>query len=109
VAARISHVPQLLSTALALATSESLDRDSIRLTGRGFADMTRLANSPWSIWKDICETNADEIGPALTEAVNKIEWLRRAVSSGDWETMSESFRKANELSRQLSSGGAEKT
>jgi prephenate dehydrogenase len=107
VAARISHVPQLLSTALALATAESVDGKSTQLSGRGFADMTRLANSPWSIWKDICDTNADEIGAALTEAANKIESLRLAVSSGDSETMSESFRKASEFCHQLPSARVE--
>jgi prephenate dehydrogenase len=107
VAARISHVPQLLSTALALATAESVDHESTQLSGRGFADMTRLANSPWSIWNDICDTNADEIGDALAEAMNKIEALRLAVASGDSVTLSEAFRKANEFSHQLPSANVE--
>jgi prephenate dehydrogenase len=107
VVARISHAPQLLSTALALATAESVDRDSTRLSGPGLADMTRLAESPWSIWSDICETNADEIAEALAEIVPKIEWMRLAVASRDSAAMSDAFQKANEFSHRFRSADAD--
>ena len=96
VVARLSHVPQLLATALAVATKESIDNDSSRLAGPGFKDMTRLASSPWSIWKDICRTNADEISQALAAAIGELEAMRRAVASGDSAALVEAFEKANE-------------
>ena len=97
VVARLSHVPQLLSTALAGATAKSIDDgDASRLAGSGFRDMTRLASSPWSIWKDICRTNADEISSALAEVIDELEATREAIASGNSEALLEAFRQANE-------------
>jgi prephenate dehydrogenase len=103
VVARISHAPQLLSTALAVATADSLDEESYRLAGPGFKDMTRLASSPWSIWKDICQTNADQITDALGEVIRELELARKGVASGDSAALSEAFQKANESSKRLRS------
>ena len=96
VVARLSHVPQLLSTVLAVATADSIDEESSRLAGRGFKDMTRLASSPWSIWKDICQTNADEISEALGDVIRELEAARKAVASGDSAALFEAFQKAND-------------
>jgi prephenate dehydrogenase len=101
VVARISHAPQLLSTALAVATEDSIGQESSRLAGPGFRDMTRLASSPWSIWKDICQTNADEISAALGEVITELEIARERVASGDSSALSEAFQKANEASKLL--------
>jgi prephenate dehydrogenase len=106
VTARISHLPQMLSTALALVTAEAVDPESTQLSGRGLSDMTRLAQSAWSIWNDICDTNADEIEAALADVVRKMELLRMAVASGDSATLAEAFQKANAFSRQLRSANA---
>ena len=96
VVARISHAPQLLSTALAVATEDSIGQESSRLAGPGFRDMTRLASSSWSIWKDICQTNADEIAEALGEVIRELEVTRNSVASGDSAALLEAFQKANE-------------
>ena len=96
VVARISHAPQLLSTALAVAIAASIDEESSRMAGPGFKDMTRLASSPWSIWKDICQTNADEITAALGEVIRELEVTRKSVASGDSAALFEAFQKAND-------------
>ena len=95
IVARLSHVPQLLSTALAVATKESTVNNPSGLAGPGFRDMTRLASSPWSIWKDICQTNADEITHALAEVIRELEATREAVASGDSAALTEAFEQAN--------------
>jgi len=101
VVARISHAPQLLSTALAVATEDSIGHELSRLAGPGFKDMTRLASSPWSIWKDICQTNADEITAALGEVIRGLEVTRERVASGDSAALLEAFEKANQSLRLL--------
>ena len=68
IAARISHVPQLLSTALALAVARARESQTLAMAGTGFAEAARLAESRWSVWEDICGTNADEIEFALDDA-----------------------------------------
>ncbi|HEV8488074.1 MAG TPA: prephenate dehydrogenase/arogenate dehydrogenase family protein [Blastocatellia bacterium] len=109
IVARLSHVPQLLATALAVATADSIDEESSRLAGPGFKDMTRLASSPWSIWWDICQTNADEITEALAEVIRELEATREAVTSGDSAALFEAFQKANESARRPSRNHAEDT
>ena len=95
--ARISHLPQLLSTALAAAVAKSSSTEDGRLAGPGFSDMTRLAASRWAVWEDICRTNADEIACALAEMVREMEVMRFALESKEHEKLRDAFRAANEF------------
>lgn len=99
IVARISHAPQLISTALAVAVAKSGEQESRELAGTGFADMTRLAASSWSVWEDVCRTNADEIRGALDEIIMEIESMRAALSEGNLSTLRDAFEQANEFSR----------
>src|SRR5262249_17660570 len=85
--ARISHAPQLLSTALALAVAWAGEEEAFEVAGGGFLEMTRLAQSNWSVWEDICKTNADEITASLDEVLGEIEAIKKAVSLGDINTL----------------------
>jgi prephenate dehydrogenase len=58
-----SHLPQLLSTALAACLHDA--EKVTELAGPGLVDMTRLASSPYGIWKDILSTNEPSIRIAL--------------------------------------------
>lgn len=101
IAARISHTPQLISTAVALAMSRAADKDVVSLSGGGLVEMTRLAASQWSVWEDICRTNADEIAPALDEVIAQAEAIRMAISSGDFSSAGDMFTSAGEYARVL--------
>ncbi|MEK6405535.1 MAG: prephenate dehydrogenase/arogenate dehydrogenase family protein [Acidobacteriota bacterium] len=101
IAARISHTPQMLSTALALAVARRGEAETLALAGSGFMEMTRLAESRWSVWEDICRTNADEVSSALDEAIAEIEAVRAAISSGDFAALSEMFGAAGTLMRRF--------
>jgi prephenate dehydrogenase len=93
--ARVSHAPQLISTALAVMAAGSSEAKAIALAGSGFTDMTRLAASDWSVWEDICRTNGDEIACALDEFSESIESAREAIRNGDFRKVQEAFRAAN--------------
>ena len=58
-----SHLPQLISTAL--AASIGTEPDAARVAGPAAMDLTRLALSPYDIWRDIFATNAPNIDAAL--------------------------------------------
>lgn len=109
IAARISHSPQLISTALALAVSRAGDAGAMSLGGSGLVEMTRLAESKWSVWEDICRTNADEIASALDEVIAQMEAVRMAISSGDFTGVGDMFSAAGEHARnfRVSKKGAE--
>ncbi|HKS42369.1 MAG TPA: prephenate dehydrogenase/arogenate dehydrogenase family protein [Blastocatellia bacterium] len=100
IVARISHAPQLISTALAAGSSEA---KAVALAGSGFTDMTRLAASDWSVWEDICRTNGDEIVCALDEFNESIALVREAIRNGDFQKVQEAFRAANRFMDRLQS------
>ncbi len=74
----VSHLPQLLSTALAAG---STDR-AAGLSGSGFRDMIRLAGSPFSVWSGILETNRDCVDEALSEYIRRLEAMRSRLRDG---------------------------
>jgi prephenate dehydrogenase len=90
--AYLSHLPQLTASALMQVVGEAVGQDGLGLAGRGLADTTRLASSPADIWKDIAETNADQIGPALDALIAILQDLRRDLPEG--ERLTEIFDEA---------------
>jgi prephenate dehydrogenase len=75
--ARLSHLPQLVSCALAATVAEDLNELELSaLAGPGYRDMTRLASSPWDIWRDILATNPREVADALDSLIPKLAAAR---------------------------------
>jgi len=102
--AAISHAPQLLSTALALLAADAGDETLAQMAGAGFADMTRLAASHWSVWEDICATNGDEIAGELGRIIALLESLRDELAAGQVEQTGQAFRRAAAFVRGLHGG-----
>jgi prephenate dehydrogenase len=72
-----SHLPQLISTALASLLAEELpSEDFWKVSGGGLRDGVRLARSPYDLWRDICLTNTENISSALSVFIQKLEFLR---------------------------------
>ncbi len=96
-----SHLPQVASTALAAVLAEQLGESALRGAGPGLADLTRLALSPFDIWKGIFETNAGPIREALEAYIRKIECLRDSLQNGraqeDFEAGAGFARKLRDL------------
>jgi prephenate dehydrogenase len=103
IVARVSHAPQLLATALACAAARHRSEADLRLAGSGFAEMVRLAASSWSMWEDICRTNADQIAVALDEVISEMDGVRSSVAGGEFDGLRAVFEEANELVRRLRS------
>src|SRR5207237_923793 len=72
----VSHVPQFMATALAATLVEEFASpgaggtepslaDVHAVGGRALREMTRIASSPYSMWRDIAFTNAVNIEAAL--------------------------------------------
>ena len=68
-----SHLPQLVSTALAAMVG---DVRRLEVSGSGLTDMTRLAASSYDLWRDILATNTGHIERALAEYIQKLEHMR---------------------------------
>ena len=79
----ISHLPQLTVSALMHVVGQEAGAEGLDLSGRGLQDTTRLASSPAGIWKEVCATNADQIGAALDELIGVLQQLRTDLKNGD--------------------------
>jgi len=96
----LSHLPQLVSSALAsLIAEESREaRLPVELAATGLRDVTRLAESPYSVWRDICLTNLENIQPALEALVAKLEFIKQHLSDHELER---EFQQASKLREKL--------
>jgi len=73
----VSHLPQLMSSVLNVTVKSSADASRLlEVAGSGYTDMTRLALSSWSIWKDILVTNHFEITLALDDFIERLQSVR---------------------------------
>lgn len=97
----LSHLPQLASTALAsvIEEREGLPTD---LAASGLRDATRLAGSPYDVWRDICSTNLENIGRALDALIGKLQRMREHLRDNALE---DDFRRAHRLHARLRSKG----
>lgn len=98
-----SHLPQLISTALALQIAE--EPDAARVAGPAALEFTRLALSPYEIWRDILSTNAESIDAALRAFISRLESLRSKLRSSSLE---EEFEQAKRSAQGLRGLGAHK-
>ncbi len=96
----VSQMPQLLAVALARVIADETDETGlpVSLAGAGLCDILRIAGSPYHVWRDICLTNADNIGRSLDRAAQAIDFLRSHLTSRELE---QEFRAANELYKLL--------
>jgi len=93
----LSHIPQLLSTALA----DLAGKENLGIAGSGFRDMIRLAGSPYSVWKSIVEANQDHVDRFLGEFIEYLERMRSALRKG---SLSAEFARAVEVYERLKAG-----
>jgi prephenate dehydrogenase len=92
----VSHLPQLVAVALARVVLDELDETGLPLTlaGSGLRDTLRLAGSPYSVWRDVCLTNTENIQRTLDRFSQAIDHLRNVLRSRELE---EEFNAANGL------------
>lgn len=95
----VSHLPQMLSTALAALLEEtfadSVTRDQIAaIGGRALRETTRLGASPYSMWRDIALTNSEPIAQTLHALEQKLAHLRENLRTPE---LKEEFRLANDF------------
>jgi prephenate dehydrogenase len=79
--ARLSHVPQLVASALA-ATLVGLRRDEAALAGSGIRDTTRIADSDPALWAEIASANAVAVAAGLRAVAEPLAELAAALETG---------------------------
>jgi prephenate dehydrogenase len=79
----ISHVPQMISTALAAALVEEFGEDAPVLPagGRALQEMTRIAASPYSMWRDVAISNKKNLQDALWKVEQRLAHIRENLAT----------------------------
>lgn len=105
VCAWASHLPQLLGTALAALLEDTFPNvesgdegfanpaSQLRaIGGRAMHEMTRLGASPFSMWRDIAQTNEEPIAAALLALEQRLALIRENLKQPE---LREQFERAN--------------
>lgn len=102
-----SHLPQMLGTALAALLEDTFPdaadgkgnlanpSDQLRaIGGRAMHEMTRLGASPYSMWRDIAQTNDEAIAAALLALEQRLASIRENLKQPE---LREEFLRANQF------------
>jgi prephenate dehydrogenase len=92
----ISHVPQMISTALAAALVEEFGDEAPLLPagGRALREMTRISASPYSMWRDIAISNRPNLERALGKVEQRLAHIRENLAT---RQLGEEFELAHQL------------
>ena len=92
----ISHVPQMMSTALAAALVEEFGADAPLLPagGRALKEMTRIASSPYSMWRDVAISNKKNLQDALWKVEQRLAHIRENLATRE---LAAEFEQAHHL------------
>jgi prephenate dehydrogenase len=97
----ISHLPQMISTALAATLVDEFGTDAplLDIGGRALREMTRVSGSPYSMWRDVAITNKKNIGAALNKLEQRLAHIRENL---DTRELAAEFEHAHELRKNSS-------
>jgi prephenate dehydrogenase len=92
----ISHLPQLISTALAATLVDEYGEDAplLETGGRALREMTRISGSPYSMWRDVALTNKKNIRHALLKLEQRLAHIRENL---DTKELALEFERAHHL------------
>lgn len=94
-------MPQLASVALALAVNQAAGPRAKQLAGTGYRDATRLAGSPFSIWKSALTQNRASVTAALRCLAEVLDALTLAFSRRDDAALARLFLRAAAARRRV--------
>jgi len=96
----ISHVPQMLSTALAAALVEEFGAEAPVLPagGRALQEMTRISASPYSMWRDVAISNQKNLADALWKVEQRLAHIRENLAT---RQLADEFEQAHQLRKAL--------
>ena len=94
----ISHLPQMIATAFASTLEDHVgDDEQIKaIGGRALRELTRIASSPYSMWRDIAITNDTNIEEAMLRLEQKLAYIRENLKTAG---LREEFERGNKFGR----------
>jgi cyclohexadieny/prephenate dehydrogenase len=108
VLAMTSHLPHLIaynSVATAADLEEVTQSEVIKFSAGGFRDLTRIASSDPTMWRDVFLNNREAVLEMLGRFTEELAVLQRAIRWGDGETLFNLFTRAREIRRGIIAAG----
>jgi prephenate dehydrogenase len=94
----ISHLPHIISFSLANSVLKQEDPKSILdLSAGGFRDMSRLAKSSPTMWKDISKQNRENLLQSIEFFEKDLASFKEIIRDKDWERLEDKMLFANRL------------
>jgi prephenate dehydrogenase len=92
----ISHLPQMISTALAATLVDEYGDEAplLEAGGRALREMTRISGSPYSMWRDIAITNRKNLQEALHKLEQRLAHIRENLNTKE---LAMEFERAHHL------------
>jgi prephenate dehydrogenase len=98
ICAWVSHLPQMLSTALAALLEDTFGDDPAgraeidAIGGRALRETTRLGASPYSMWRDVSMSNTEPVAETLLALEQRLQHIRENLKTPE---LREEFLLAN--------------
>jgi cyclohexadieny/prephenate dehydrogenase len=108
VLAMTSHLPHLIaynSVATAADLEEVTQSEVIKFSAGGFRDLTRIAASDPTMWRDVFLNNKDAVLEMLGRFMEELSMLQRAIRWSDGETLFNLFTRAREIREGIIAAG----
>lgn len=93
----VSHLPHIAAASLV----NSVSQQTIKFSGRGFIDTTRVASGPANVWTDILMTNSDTCVEAIGKLMDQLQILQAAIAAGDTRKVSKILAQASQKRAKL--------
>lgn len=89
VVALVSHLPQVVASAMMAVAAEAADDEPgvLAAAGGGFRDVTRVAGSDAELWVGILRQNREAVLDALDRLGRRLGSVAEAVRSEDWDAV----------------------
>lgn len=87
ICAWVSHLPQMVSTALAALLEDTFGNDAVgraeidQIGGRALRETTRLGASPYSMWRDVALSNTDFVAATLLALEQRLQHIRENLKT----------------------------
>lgn len=87
ICAWVSHLPQMLSTALAALLEDTFENDPAgraeidAIGGRALRETTRLGASPYSMWRDVALSNTEPVAATLLALEQRLQHIRENLKT----------------------------
>lgn len=97
-----SHLPHLLAFNL-IDTADSIEtvlqREVLKFAAGGFTDVTRIAASDPTMWRDVCLHNRDAMLEVLGRYIEDLTALQRVIRWEEGDALRERFARAQGIRR----------